>query len=143
MLHERLGVWSCWLCAMGVARGAMDFFFIQVFFYRTFTICGQQGREGPFLVPLYHFHPLRGHWRFGRAIARGGSPLRMAGGRARVGSLRFLGAGSWHLGCVPSVADAYLLVSCMYQQFFSGGGCHRPVGVVGGTAVVVWVYVSL
>ena len=66
------------------------FFSIWVFFHEHSPFARQQGKgEGIYLTPLYHFHPLRGRLDIGRAIAAGGSPLRIAGGRTRAGNLWF------------------------------------------------------
>ena len=57
-------------------------FSIWVFYHEHSRIAGQQGKgEVIYLTPLYHFHPLHSRLDIGRAIAAGGSPLRMAGSR--------------------------------------------------------------
>ena len=71
--------------------GKVTFFFsIWVFFHENSRITGLQEKgEGIFLSPRYHFHPLRGHLGISRAIATGGSPLRIASSRPRTGNIWF------------------------------------------------------
>ena len=67
-----------------------DVFFTRVFFHEHSRFTGQHGkREGIYLTPPYHFRPLRGHLGIGRAIAAGGTPLRIATSRTRTGNLWF------------------------------------------------------
>ena len=73
-----------------IASISISFFSIWVFFYEHSQFTGQQGkREGIYLTPLYHFHPLHGHLDISRAIAAESSPLRIAGSRTRTGNLWF------------------------------------------------------
>ena len=46
-------------------------------------------RGRPFLVPLYHLHPLHEHWHISQTIAAESSPLHIASGRTRTGNLWF------------------------------------------------------
>ena len=77
-------------------------FFFWVFFHehsRSMEL--QMKGEGISLTPHYHFHPL--HWRLdiGRAIAAGGSSLRIATSRARTRNLWFPSASRSPLSYVP------------------------------------------
>ena len=66
------------------------FFSIWVFFHAYSRFTGQQGkRQGIYLTPLYHFHPLYRHLDIRRAITAERSPLRIASSRTRTGNLCF------------------------------------------------------
>ena len=63
------------------------------FLLRPFTnsrVIGLQGkREGIYLTPQYHFHPLHRYLDISRAIAAGRSPLHIGSSQSRTGNLWF------------------------------------------------------
>ena len=105
---------ACFLCLLNynqadtkslraqLRKNKTCFFFYLGFLSRAFTIRGAAGEgEGIYLAPLYHFHPLCGCLGIGRAIAAGGSPLRIAGNWTRARNLWFPSASRQPLSYAP------------------------------------------
>ena len=74
--------------------------FIWVFFHKHSRFTGQQGKkEGIFLTPFYHFHPLHRNLDISRAITAESSLLHIASSRTPTGNLGFLSASRKSLNC--------------------------------------------
>ena len=65
------------------------FFYLGFFSHDIYDSQDSRGRGRPFLILLYHFHPLCKNWHFSSAIASETSPLYMASGRTRTGGGTF------------------------------------------------------
>ena len=75
---------------MNVACNYVMVFFIWVSFDEHSRLTGQQGkREGIYLTPLYHLHPLHRHLDISRAIKVESTPLHIASSRTQTGNLWF------------------------------------------------------
>ena len=77
--------WSLVQLSMQLQLLIIVFFYLGFFSHDIHDSQDSRGRGRPFLILLYHFHPLCKNWHFSSAIASETSPLHMASGRTRTG----------------------------------------------------------